>query len=117
MFYSFMTENKEKDIYKTRSPLVEEYSSITETFSLDNLHQLYSGVEKRYLHYHFDSKFHDKPWYIQPSKIKEINDMISQIRLPSNYHQIPSIKKFKLWKAEEIRSFFHFAGGKFEIFP
>jgi hypothetical protein len=112
--YSLLQTNPRTSngIYKSISSFVETFGSIQDYLSQDNLHEFYHGIEKRYFSYHLDSKYHKKTWYITPECQAQIDHLIAQIRLQKNYHQIPSLKKIKHWKAEEVRNFMHFAARK-----
>jgi len=111
--YSFMGP-KGNGIYKSRSILVDKYDTvISESISLDNLHQIYLGVEKRFLEFHFESKFHQQHFYIPQQKQMHLDTLLKQIKLPSMYHPLKKIKKLKYFKAEENRSLFHYAGRKY----
>lgn len=102
MWYRLIDDTNGKDIYKFKSPIVEDYSSMQEMFSLDNLHHLFSGIELRYLKYHVDPKYHENPWYLKPNTVKEIDKQIAQIKLPSSYHQIPSLKRLQTFSLQKL---------------
>jgi hypothetical protein len=101
------------DIYKKKSILVEQYDTIiSEHFSLDDLHQFYLGIEKRFFTFLLSPKYHKEKFYLQPNQQNKLEHMINQVKLPSQYHTLKSLKKLKYFKANEIKSLFHYTSRK-----
>ena len=76
---------------------------------IDYMHAVLEGVTKMFLKCWFNTKHHDKPYYLKPY-VADIDKAIARIKPPHEFQRSPrSIESsLHLWKASEYRAFLLF---------